>query len=266
MSPTRQIVKRTAVILAGLIVSFIIFYAFWLFPRYTAPILAYHHFGYVKQSLYVTPENFDKQMHYMKNKGYNVISLGELVEGIKQQKKFAQKTVVITIDDGYKDNFTYAYPVLKKYGFPATIFVVSDYIGVKEDFMNWDQASQMLNSGISFGGHTRNHAYLPSVKDRDVLWEEIAGCKDIIEKHIKAPVDYFCYPIGGFAEETKIFIRKAGYKGACTTNRGFDRFNRSDVYELNRVKVTNSDMNAPFSFWAKVSGYYNLFRARKKGD
>ncbi|MDP2830799.1 MAG: hypothetical protein Q8O02_00950, partial [Candidatus Omnitrophota bacterium] len=76
------------------------------------------------------------------------------------------------------------------------------------------------------------------------------------------PAVYFCYPIGGFNEIVKKLVKEASYKGACTTNRGADRFNR-DVYELKRVKMTNFDMSKPFYFRLKLSGYYNLFRSRK---
>ncbi len=262
----KKILKITAATAATLIIIICSLYFFWLSPKYTVPIFTYHCFGYEDQSLFVTPENFDKQMRYLKNKGYNVISLDEFVEGMKKQKRFKHSTVVITIDDGYKDNFIYAYPILKKYGFPAMIFVASDYIGTRDNFMNWDQVKVMLKDGISFGGHSRSHAYLPSIKEKDVLWNEIAGCKEVIEKQTGRPVDYFCYPKGGFKEETKMFVEKARYKGACTTNRGFDAFNKTDVYEIHRIKITNSDMNIPFSFRAKLSGYYNIFRKTKPGD
>ena len=130
--------------------------------------------------------------------------------------------------------------------------------------MTWDEIKTMLDGNISFGGHTKNNAYLPSVETREILLDETAGCKKLIEEKIGKPVDYFCYPSGGFTQEIKIMLKKAGYKGACATNRGFIELNK-DVYELKRVKVTNSDMTKPFNFWAKLSGYYNLFRSRKRG-
>ena len=236
----------------------------WLSPQYVVPILMYHRFGYENNTLYVTPRNFDRQMAYIKDKGYNVISLDELVDGIRNNRKFKHRTVVITTDDGYIDNYTYAYPILRKYNFPATMFIVSNFIDNKEDYMAWNEIKIMAGNNILFGGHTRNDEYLPSLENREVLWDEIAGCKRDIENNIGKRIDYFCYPTGGFTEEVKAFMKKAGYKGACTTNRGFTELNK-DVYELKRVKVTNSDMNKPFSFWAKLSGYYNFFRSKKKG-
>ncbi len=257
-------IKKLLVIVAVFSVILTVFYFSWLSPRYVVPILMYHRFGYEDSSLFVTPENFSRQIAYIKDKGYNVISLDELADGIKNAKKFKHRTVVITIDDGYRDNFTYAFPILKKYGFQATIFVIASFIDNKKDFMDWNEINTASKDNISFGGHTKNHAYLPSIKERADLWDEIEGCKKFISGMTGSSVDYFCYPIGGFTEEVKTLVKAAGYKGACTTNRGFVELNK-DVYELKRVKVTNSDTNKPFSFWAKLSGYYNLFRSRKRG-
>lgn len=227
------------------------------------PILTYHSINYKEGSHFVSPENFAKQMKYVKEKGYEVITLDELVRSIKSKKRLKRNKVVITFDDGYKDNFEYAYSILKKHGFPATIFLVTDYIGNEKRFLNWGQVRIMSKDNISFGGHTKTHFYLGAVKDDKVAWEQIAGSKETIEKEIGVPVEYFCYPTGGFNERVKEIVKEAGYKGACTTNRGFTRFN-SDVYEIKRIKVTNSDMAKPFSFWLKLSGYYNLFRGGKK--
>ncbi len=254
-------------IIISILVALVLFCSFifvYLPSEYVVPILMYHRFGYEESSLFVTPENFTRQLAYLKNKNYEVISLDELVEGIKNEKKFKHRTVVITVDDGYEDNYIYAYPILKKYGFPATIFIIANFIDNKKDYMNWEEIRTMSKDNISFGGHTKNEAYLPSIKKKEILWDEIAGCKKLIENKIGKPVDYFCYPTGGFTEEVKVFVRKAGYKGACTTNRGFTELNK-DIYELKRIKVKNSDTIKPLSFWAKLSGYYNLFRSRKRG-
>ena len=267
---TLKIVAKTTV---GLLIFLMGFYFFWIYPRYSVPILTYHSFDYGEGLLSVAPENFERQMHYLKDKGFSVIPLDEFVEGIKNRRRFAHNTVVITIDDGYKNNFTYAYPILKKYGFPATIFLITNKIGTNADFLSWDEVKEMSKNNISFGGHTKNHAYLPSVDKKDVLWNEIAGCQKAIEEHIGIPVDYFCYPLGGFTEEAKMLVKKAGYKGACVTNRGFAILNRTELYELHRISVRDgnpyfsfSNLFAPIRFRAKLSGYYNLYRTVKTGN
>ncbi|MEA3368948.1 MAG: polysaccharide deacetylase family protein [Candidatus Ratteibacteria bacterium] len=260
-----KILKRFLALTVFLSIAFGAVYFYWFSPKYVVPILMYHRFGYEDSSLFVTPENFERQMAYIKNEGYEVISLDELVKGIESKRSFNHKTVVLTIDDGYRDNYICAYPVLKKYGFSAVIFIISSYIGNDENFMTWEQIKTMRENDISFGGHTKNQVYLPDIEKKVILWDEIAGCKRAIQNRIGGRINYFCYPTGGFTEEIKEIVRISGYKGACTTNRGFAQSNK-DLYELKRIKVTNSDTNKPLSFRAKLSGYYNLFRSKKSGN
>jgi peptidoglycan/xylan/chitin deacetylase (PgdA/CDA1 family) len=258
--------KRILIVPIVLALVAFCFYFFYMHPRRVIPILMYHAVSDDKSStLHVTPENFSRQMEFLHKNGYSVLSLDDLVEDIKKGTGFVPKTVVITFDDGYEDNYLYAFPVLAKYDMPAIIFLITEYVDTREGYLKWDQIRLMMANGIDFGGHARSGEYLPSIADTQRLWEEIAGCKSDIELKTGEKVGYFCYPIGGFNEKVKNAVKKAGYKGACTTNRGFDRLNR-DVYELNRIKITNSDMSKPFHFRAKLSGYYNLFRRLKSGE
>ena len=261
-----KILKRLFTVILILVILGASFYFLYMNPRRVVPILMYHSISDKENSsLHVSPESFQKQMAFLKRKRYSVISLDELVTGIREGKKFPSKTVVITFDDGYRDNYLDAFPVLSKYDFPATIFLVTGYVGKKNEYLTWDQVRLMQKHDIDFGGHTRNNTYLPSVKDTKKLWEEVDGSKKDIELNTRREANYFCYPIGGFSSKAKDAVKKAGYKGACTTNRGYDRYNK-DVYELNRVKVKNSDSTKPFSFRAKLSGYYNLFRSLKSPE
>jgi len=256
--------KKIILILFSIALVLGVFYFSWLAPKYTVPILMYHNIGGEPGSFFVTPENFAKQMEYIKQHGYEVISLDELVTGIRNKNFIPKNKVVITFDDGYRDNFEYAYPVLKKYGFTATVFVITDFVGTGtagkgKQFASWDEIISMSKDNLSIGSHTKTHFNLGTGMDERIALEEISGSKKLIEDKIGSAVDYFCYPSGVFCARAKELIEQAGYKGACATNRGFARFNQ-DAYELKRIKITNSDGTKPFSFWAKLSGYYNVFK------
>ena len=257
---------RKILILLVLLGAFSVGLSFYLNSIRVTPILMYHSIDYAdkESTLHVTPENFKAQVEYLHDNGYKIITLGELVSHIESGIKYIPKTVVITFDDGFKDNYVNAFPVLVKYDMPATIFLISSYTNVNKKYLTRDQIRLMNNHKINFGGHTRDNVYLPSIKDNKGLFEQINGCKNDIEQ-IGINVEHFCYPTGGFNETVKELVRKAGYKSACTTNRGPGRKNK-DVFSLKRVKITNSDTVKPLHFWGKLSGYYNGFRGLKRGE
>jgi len=237
-------------------------FTFWIRDRYVVPILMYHHVGIPSGKWRlnsVSEKSFDYQMNFLKRHGFRVISTDELVRGISEGQEFLRNVVVIQFDDGYEDNYKYAFPILKKYGFPATIFLVSDQIGKRSEFLTWDQVKEMEQQKISFGAHTMHHAYLPDLT-LDEAQTEIMGSKKEIEEHLGHPVDYFCYPIGGFSAQIKELVRQDGFKAAMTTNRGKDHYN-FDLYELKRIHMNNTDTRySGLIMWFKLSGYYNMFR------
>jgi len=259
------LVKRIFVYAAAALVLVLAASALYIAPKRVVPILMYHG---VREggdsSMYVTPGNFERQMDFLKKNGYSVITLNELVDAAEKGTKPRPGTVVITFDDGFRDNYVSAFPVLARNGFPATVFIPTGFVG-KEGYLTWDQIRVMMEHGIDFGSHTINHVYLPSEKDTAVLWNEVSERRKAIEEATGKSPRYFAYPLGGFNDKVKSAVKMAGYKGACTTNRGFDRYN-GDVYELKRIKVTDSDMNKPFHFRAKLSGFYNLFRKAKSPE
>ena len=235
--------------------------SWWASRQYVVPIMMYHHVADVspKRSDTVSPERFHWHMTYLKKHHFNVLPLRTLVQIIKQGKPLPRKSVVITFDDGSEDNFQYAFPVLKKYGFPATIFVISDVVNTK-GFLTTEQMKEMYAQGIDIGSHTRSHPYLPDVSS-ERRREEIFGSKARLEQETGIKVSSFAYPSGGFDEEIKKLAKEAGYDSACTTNRGYDRFNR-DVYELKRIRFSDQDDRVDY-LWMKLTGFYNLFRKAK---
>ncbi len=236
--------------------------SWWASRHYVVPIMTYHHVNNVdpKRQDTVSPERFDWHMAYLEKHHFNVLPLSTLVQIINQGKPLPRKSVVITFDDGYADNYQYAFPILKKYGFPATIFVITDVVNT-DGYLTTAQMKEMSAYGIDIGSHTRGHPYLPELSSEDQK-NEIHESKSRLEKELGVPVKYFAYPSGGFTEQIKRFVREAGYAGACTTNRGSDRWNR-DVFELKRIRFSDQDDRIDY-LWMKLSGFYNLFRAPKR--
>jgi len=219
--------------------------------------MMYHSVDYIEKSLpnNINPSNFAWQMDFLKKHGYRVLSLDELVRAIESGRRLQRKSVVITFDDGYDNNYTYAFPILKSHGFPATIFCIAGTVGEK-GYITWEQLREMERSGIAIGSHTANHVYLPGVPESDQryqIWES----KRILEERLEHPVDFFCYPSGGFNEKIKELVKQAGYRAAYTTNRGFDLSGR-DIYELKRIRFGNKDsaMSMRFKLW----GFNNFFK------
>ncbi len=240
----------------------IIAYYVAIYPNYTVPIMMYHHVEPLDhhEANWVNPQNFERHMAFLKKNKYRIMTLSELVEMTIKDEAPPRHAVVITFDDGNSDNYHNAYPILKKFSIPATMFVPSAFID-KEGFLTAQNIKEMVSSGlVSVGSHTVNHEYLPPLNEEQRRIE-IEVSKTELENLTGKPVEILAYPIGGFSDEIKTMVRNAGYKAACSTNRGYDRLNR-DVYELKRIRFSNKD-DSDLTLWWKLNGYYNLFRKAK---
>jgi len=204
-------------------------------------------------------------MRFLRERKYNIVSLEELADLIKNKEKIPFKTVAITFDDGYLDNYTHAYPVLKKYNIPAAIFVVINRVGKhlgNDDYMSWQQIKELSVSGlVTIGSHSMNHPNLSEIDSEAELREEIFESKRILEKELNQEVKFFSYPFGGRSLEARRLVSLSGYKAALGTN--FPKGSPGDdPYALKRLRISENCRNM-FIFWVETSGFYTHIKEQR---
>jgi peptidoglycan/xylan/chitin deacetylase (PgdA/CDA1 family) len=181
---------------------------------------------------------------------------------IKDKKRIPPKTVAVTFDDGMRNNYIYALPILAKYKIPASIFVITDYINQGE-YLTADQIKLMSDMGVDIGSHTLSHLWLTNVDDEARWKSEIAGSKKVLEQLLGKEVKSFCYPGGSFNEKIKNIVKETGYKVAVTTSPGW-KFPKDDIFALKRIRISNTSDNL-LVFWFKLTGSY-LFIKEMRDD
>jgi peptidoglycan/xylan/chitin deacetylase (PgdA/CDA1 family) len=214
----------------------------------SAKILLYHGIGKPQRPLTlsnVEKSNFFQQMAYLK-KQYNVISVNDLYRDM-ETKSVKKKTVVITFDDGYLDNYIYAFPILKKYNIPATIFCSTFLESSNKNLANdKKKIKELIESGlIIIGAHTKTHMRLAKLKKKNQQ-VEIKENKIFLQRVTGKKVDFFAYPYGqrtDYTKETMAVVKGAGFKLAFSAFPGIVT-NYSDKYRLPRFPVKNWNLQA----------------------
>lgn len=212
-------------------------------------ILMYHALGYPGESpsrYVISPQQFARQLGWLKRRRYNVISLAELNTYRRNHRLPPNRTVVITFDDGYEDNYTYAFPILFQEGFPATIFLVTSGAGGINNWVEtgalagrrllaWQQVRSMHAAGLHFGGHTQNHASLPFLPVGSAM-EEVAGSWKDLTAELGTSTYCFSYPNGQYNAKTQLLVEVAGFEAACGSHAGINDPS-TDPYALKRVEI-----------------------------
>ncbi len=259
-----QMKRYRRFLVLAVVILFVIAGFLWARSQYVVPIIMYHRID-DKASLSclsVCPESFERQMRFLKERDYNVVRLEEIPDLIRN-KKVPRKTIAITFDDGYENNYTCAYPVLKKLGLPATIFIVPALIG-RDGYLTWDQVIEMSESSVvSIGNHTMTHAYLPDLAEQK-LEMEISDSKRAIESHIRKKIFSFSYPTGGFNDYVRNKVEKTGYAIAVATNPGKD-YPKHDLFAMKRLRISQTS-DSLLVFWIETSGFYTWIKEHRDED
>ena len=230
------------------------------------PILTYHkispvHAKTLYPGTFVPPDLFEKHLGFLARKGFETMHLYDLFSGNEPAKP-----IILTFDDGFQDFEETAAPLLSRFGFGATVFLVSDFVGktnawdenigdVTYPLMSKGSIVRLQELGYEFGSHTRSHIRLSS---HDALSqdEEIRGSKSDLETLLGSPIQTFCYPYGSYDENSLRSVRASGYRFAVTCDKGLND-GTEDPLRLKRIAIRN-DTSLPVFV-------YKLWRAFRLG-
>ena len=239
---------------------------FW--PDSKTTILVYHKISDLTEGLdafwNVPPSLFARHMAYISQGGHTVLSLQAFYDHLRQRREPPPRTVVITFDDGYASVYRHGFPLLKRYGFPATIFLAAQYAGNGSHFwwdepvasqhpdlgedvrlLSWGEIEEMQASGlITFGSHSMTHPHLGQLP-RTAIEFELEHSKKVLEENLKRPVTFFAYPFGmksygDINEETTELLVEKGYILACTSEMGRNGLDEN-IYLLKRMGIGRED-------------------------
>lgn len=215
-----------------------------------APILMYHHVAPKTNNspYYVSPEIFEEQMAWLDANGYNVISLDKFYNGLFGNELLPNRPVVLTFDDGAKDHYLNAFPVMKKYGFTGTFYVITNDVG-GGGFMDWDMLKEMVRDGMDIQSHTVHHPNLAAAGEEELILE-LTKSKRVLEEKLGNTVKHLAYPGGAYSDLTIKVLKDLGYLTATTVRHSQYHSPNSSTYEIPRMHI-DSDME---SFAGFVTG------------
>jgi len=220
-----------------------------------------HHPGRKLRAWGMTPSTFAAQMTALAEGGYEVLSLGEVLQAVRGERPPSPKAVALTFDDGYRNLLDHVLPVLKRFGFRASFFLVSDRVGGTNSWdarhgdpprplMGWNEAAALAAEGMEIGSHSRTHPFLTNLSEPE-MEDEIRGSKETIEDRLGRPVRFFSYPHGLHDERCRRLVAAAGYSGACSTRFGVNAVG-TDPFRLRRSEISFYDNAWSFSFKART--------------
>ncbi len=237
------------------------------------PVLMYHQFvdkvdKNSKVKTFITASHFELQLRVLKLLGYTTITFRDL-DKIGLENRFKKKYIILTVDDGYVNNYEYMYPLLKKYNMKAVIYMVAgrdhnswdmeNHGEVKLPIMNESQVNELIKSGlVEIGAHTFTHVNLPLVSHEEQV-KEIRGCKEFLEDKYGIKVSSFAYPYGQLNDQVKQVVREAGYTSAVSTNTGTGVF-EDDLFDIRRSGINK---NGLVEFLVKISKPYTAFKGNQ---
>lgn len=196
----------------------------------SVPILTYHSIDDGGSIISTDPKVFSRQMQHLKNEGYQVVTLSEMARRQRSEQALPERMVVLTFDDGFRNFYTEAFPILQAYDFRATVFLVTDLCGQYNDWpgnpadlprsqlLSWPEIRELDSAGIEFGSHTRTHPDLTRLSPKQIACEMVDSKAELRDR-LGHDVATFAYPYGRLNSEARR-IALENYQAACSTNLG----------------------------------------------
>lgn len=204
------------------------------------PILLYHHIGFSHQEgniYYVSPEVFDRQMNLLYQWGYRTISVEQLARAINEGAALPPKPIILTFDDGSETVYTTALPIMQRYGFTGTAYLVYYYLGIT-NYMDVDQVRALHTAGWEIGSHGLSHVDLTARTERQTI--EIVGSRRMFQDLLQIPILSFAYPYGAYNDDSLLNIHSAGYIAALGLGKD-TRQGSKNLFYLYRLAVNGTD-------------------------
>lgn len=240
-------------------VLFILAFSSVIYAAQHASVFVYHRFGDARYpSTNIELPVFRQQLEYLKQNHYTVLPLGEIVDRLKSGQELPDKCVALTVDDGYVTFLTGAMPLLREYGFDATLFVNTDSVGAKS-YLDWDQLRQLQQEGIEIGNHSASHPYFVTHEvDEPLTWydqsvADVEKAQRSFEKHLNTAPQLFAYPYGEYSPQLENLIESLGFKAAVAQQSGA----LSGGYSF--FSLPRFPMGGPF---ATLAGFQNKLSMR----
>ena len=249
-------------------ISFFILRAFYPALDRRASILMYHSIGDNKAFSTVREKNFRKQLQYLQAKKFKIIKLAELIQRLKTGEE-VNNCICLTFDDGYEDNYKIAFPLIREYNFPITIFLATGLIGkyfinsqgIKINTLKEEQIREMSDSGlVEFMPHTDQHCFLDSVSREEAI-SEINKSKETVKKITNCQADIFAYPKGRFSKKVARYLKENDWLGAVGVKEGLVD-SQSDLFNLERNSIDST--TSFIQFRGKISSVINKYNSIKR--
>ena len=211
------------------------------------PILMYHYISApppdadeLRRDLSLPPESLAAQLAYFREAGYTTITFYDLALHLQRGAPLPAKPLILSFDDGHKDHFANAFPLLQEYGFIGTFFPITGFADEgRPEYLSWDDIRAMGAAGMEIGTHSYSHPDLRGQTVDFLVWQSL-GPKQAVEERTGKPVTAFCYPLGYYDEQVMAVIRSAHYWTGITTRQGV-RHTSDGMLELARVRVRGDD-------------------------